>query len=236
LGTLVGLTWTLWQLRRRSWSELSASLNTVLMIAVASVIFGRAGYVLLHSDYYLEHPAEIAAMASPGFSEHAAITGGLIGLAIAIRLHQYVSPSALIILATLIGIGASLGCIPNGCAYGREVYWTDGWVWQLRVDWPDAYTLNNPRLPAQLFMLAWLAFCLVATYSTTLRHWKGLRDYRPALLWVLLFTAGDFVMQFLRADPAPVIGLLRAQQWADIALAGASMAWLALKRTQRDHP
>src|SRR5205823_2490968 len=103
LGTLAGVTWMLWRLRHHSWNELSATLNAVLMIAIASLTFGRAGYVLLHGDYFREHLAEIVSTASPGFSEHAAIIGGLIGLAVATRLRQYVSAPALIIVATLIG-------------------------------------------------------------------------------------------------------------------------------------
>jgi prolipoprotein diacylglyceryltransferase len=231
LGALAGAGYMLWQLRHRPWHELSRALNGVLIMALAALIAGRVGYIALHFDYFQEHLAEVAWPASPGLSEHAAIIGGLAGLVIARQLRHPVPVGATLVLATLIGMGASLGCIPNGCAYGREVYWTDGWAWQLRVDWPDAYTLNNPRLPSQLFLLAWLLICLCAAYVyiATLHPERGWQGYSPILLWIVLFAGGDFVLQFMRADQAPVIGPLRAPQWVDIGFVVLGSLWLALK-------
>ncbi|HEY3342936.1 MAG TPA: prolipoprotein diacylglyceryl transferase family protein, partial [Anaerolineae bacterium] len=133
------------------------------------------------------------------------------------------------VLMTLAGAGASIGCIPAGCAYGREVFWTDGWLWQLRVDWPDATLINNPRLPTQLFMLIWLLVCLLIIWVAHTRHWRYSQGNRTLALWITLFAVGDFFIQFARADLMPVFGPLRAAQWADVALALLGAGLLSLR-------
>ena len=223
LGALIGGLWALWP-ARRSWQELSRAVNGLLLVALGGLALGRTGYVLLNGDYFREHMDEVLSLASPGYCEQAAIIGGLAGWAISRRLRQAITAPALVVLATLIGIGASLGCVSHGCAYGREVFWTDGWLWQLRADWPDAYTINNPRLPTQLFMLAWLVACLAIT------RWRGRAGgMRIAGLWLVLFAVGDFSIEFLRIDATPILGSLRAGQWADIVLMVTGILALILR-------
>ena len=215
----------LWQVRQ-SRPDFPRVLNGFLLVGAGALLAGRLGYVLLNADYFRDHLDEIVSLASPGYWEHAAIVGGLAGWAVAQRLRlRGLSRPVLILLVTLVGMGASLGCISHGCAYGREVFWTDGWLWQLRVDWPDAYTIDNPRLPTQLFTLGWLLVCLI------LVAWQARRSRTPRLaLWLLLFAAGDFTLQFLRIDPVPSIGPLRAPQWADAILACAGITALIWPR------
>jgi phosphatidylglycerol:prolipoprotein diacylglycerol transferase len=218
IAVMTGVAWAL-ATARDAWRTFSTTLNALVIGAVATFVIGRAGYVLLNLTYFQEHPSEIVSTASPGLWEQAAIAGWLLGWLVAHRLRQDTPAMNYVVLATLAGIGASIGCVALGCGYGREVYWTDGWPWQLRVDWPDAYLINNPRLPAQDFMIVWLAICLVAVWVATARHWRIARAGRALLLWALLFSIGDFALQFIRADAVPVLGPLRAPQWADIALA-----------------
>jgi prolipoprotein diacylglyceryltransferase len=247
LATLAGIAYALWQ-ARGSAESLSQQLTGLLFIAIAALSAGRTGYVLLHADYFSEHTAEIVSATSPGLWEQAAIAGGVVGWWIAGRVRRPVTATALVISASLIGIGASLGCIPNGCAYGREVFWTNGWVWALRVDWPDAYMLNNPRLPTQVFMIAWLLLCLllvIASRSLSSRSSKHPKrngaptvkvaqdhDTRRAvegyvvLLWVSFFAIGDFIIQFSRADAQQMFAGLRWSQCADAVLFLASMLYL----------
>ena len=216
LAVMAGSIWTLWQVRR-SWPAFSATLNALLLSALVSMFLGRAGYVLLHLDYFQEHLNEIISSTSPGLWEHTLIVGWLVGGWIAHRFHQDAPLNSTCMLMTLAGLGASVGCIPVGCAYGREVYWTDGWLWQLRVDWPDATLINNPRLPTQLFMVIWLLVCILIVWVAQRRHWHIAQGSRMLVLWVALFALGDFVIQFARADAMPMLGSLRAAQWMDVA-------------------
>jgi hypothetical protein len=122
----------------------------------------------------------------------------------------------------LLGIAASLGCIPNGCAYGREVFWqTDGadsLAWRLHADWPDAYLVNNPRWPTQALMALWLAIAGVLL-------WRQAHLLPPLPTLVVAFAAGDFLVQFLRGDPILMVAGLRIYQWFDLVLGLLAAVW-----------
>ncbi len=213
LCALPGIAWCVWR-AGASWRDRLRVVDALLLIGACALAAGRAGYIALNAAYFAERPAEITLAPAAGISEHAAIVGMLIGWRLSRRLKRP-HPLSVAALASLVGIGASIGCISNACAYGHEVFWTDGILWHLRVDWPDAYWISNPRLPAQLLMVAWLIVCIsipaLATPGT------GGAPH-PLILWTLLFSAGDFVLQFGRADPASMLPGLRIQQGLDIGL------------------
>ena len=88
-----------------------------------------------------------------------------------------------------------IGCFLNGCCYGAEsgVFWA--------VEQHGAL-----RHPAQLYSAGWAAIMFVA-----------LAAYRPKMegdrfrLYILLFAAGRFVIEFLRHHESLIFGLSLAQ-------------------------
>ena len=186
--------------------------SAALFIAGSAMLAGRAAYVLIHWEYFSEHRAEVIGFA--GLSEHGAIAGGMAAYLI---LRRAVHPppahlgSVCSIAFVLVAIAASLGCIEAGCAYGREVFWqADGeasLAWQMRVDWPDAYQVRNPRWPTQVLMAAWMAGCGLVLWLAKARA--------PEVL-VPCFAIGDFGWQFLRGDSAALLGPFRIYQWLDL--------------------
>jgi prolipoprotein diacylglyceryltransferase len=206
------------------------------VVAACALVVGRAGFVALHWPYFSEHPSEIASFA--GLSEHAAIAGAAMGYGLwAIRKQPIAhSPWSLATALLLIAIAASLGCIPNGCAYGREVFWqTDGagsLAWLLRADWPDATLTHNPRWPAQALLAGGLALGLAGLMGLWWRRRAGVgRWVLPAA--VLWFVAVDFMVQSLRADPALMLANWRIFQGFDVMLAGASILVLTRQILQK---
>ncbi len=205
--------------------------SAALFIAGSAILAGRAAYVLVHWEYFSEHRAEVIGFA--GLSEHGAIAGGMAAYLI---LRRVIRPplahlGALCSAAfALVAAAASLGCIEAGCAYGREVFWqTDGeasLAWQLRVDWPDAYQVRNPRWPTQALMSAWIAGCGLVLWLSKVRTPEAL---------VPCFAIGDFGWQFLRGDPAALLGPFRIYQWLDLIFITASLlcAILFMSRPNR---
>lgn len=227
LSVCIGLACVVWQIR--TW----AVLTHALIVGICALVLGRMGYVALHWAYFANHTNEMLSLASPGFQEHAALVGGLVGFWLWAKRDPSIanSPLPIVLCISLIGMAASLGCIANGCAYGREVFWQSegerSLAWRVAVDWPDAYGINNPRLPTQLFMAGWLG--VVGGMLLWIgRGDKGTRrqgdktsplllvPLPPCLLWPLLFALGDFVIQFARADASLVWAGLRAEQWLDV--------------------
>ncbi len=213
LCALPGIAWCLWH-GGASWRDRLHIVDALLLIGVCALAAGRAGYIALNATYFAERPAEVTLAPAAGISEHAAIAGMLVGWRLSSRMKRP-HPVSLAALASLVGIGASIGCISNACAYGREVFWTDGILWHLRADWPDAYSMSNPRLPTQILMAAWLVVCVAIPIVASLRT-KGAAH--PLLIWTLFFSAGDFVLQFGRADATMMFFGLRVQQGLDMGL------------------
>lgn len=201
-----------------------------LVIAAFALLAGRAGFVALNWPYFSEHPAEITSFA--GLSEHVALAGAAIGYWLLTQARQPLSTLHLPLSTALllIAIAASLGCIPNGCAYGREVFWqTDGagsLAWLLRADWPDATLTHNPRWPAQALLAGWLALGLVGLMGLAWRRGADVGKWvlPAALLW---FAAGDFMLQFTRGDAALMLANLRIFQGFDVMLAGVAILVLS---------
>ncbi|MCS7059871.1 MAG: prolipoprotein diacylglyceryl transferase [Anaerolineae bacterium] len=217
LCAIVGVARIMWQ-GDLVWRDRVRTLDGALLIGLCALAAGRVGYLALNASYFVERPSDITLAPAAGVSEQTAILGMLAGWRLTGRLSWAVRrPSALqlIAFASLIGIGASIGCVSNACAYGHEVFWRDGVVWHLRVDWPDAYWRSNPRLPTQVFMVVWLVICVGLTKWLT----RGAQRANSILgHWLLWLSAGDFVLQFARADAMPTLLGLRAAQALDIVL------------------
>ena len=224
------------------WQSRDARLPpAALIIASFALLFARAGYVILNWAYFREHVAEIATRDGlTGLSEHAAILGVVCGLTCVRNVSSVAfKPSFVLLACVFIAVAASLGCIPNGCAYGREVFWqTDGpasLAWRVRADWPDAYGLNNPRWPVQGLLAAWLVLAGIGV-------WLWVRTNRPSkspwlalVLMLMSFAAGDFVLQYLRGDPALMFASLRVYQWLDLGLIALLAPLAVMLMTTQSH-
>ncbi len=236
LAVLVPSAWAC--LQTRDWHVVVVA----SVVALFALTFGRAGYIALHWEYFRERTDELFSLA--GLSEHGAIWGGTMALLLSQRAVRLTLPPSvqrwwLPLAFLLAGIAASIGCIPNGCAYGQEVFWqTDGehsLAWLLHADWPDAYSINNPRWPTQAFMAFWL-ITMGISWAVWVRRQANSESYRPALpaigFVIPCFATGDFLIQFLRGDPAPAFAGLRIYQWLDMTLL-ASVAAILILGTRR---
>jgi prolipoprotein diacylglyceryltransferase len=173
--------------------------------ALLALVLARVFYALGEWSYFSGEPQRLIDLrATPGLSLHGAAVGWLCAAALA-RRQVWPAPSALAPGLVLAAVG--LGCVSNGCAHGRELYWSDS-LWPLAVDWPDAYLIRNPRLPTQALQagLGLLAAIL------------AVRRGADATQLIALLAIGDFGLQFWRGDPAQSPLGVRLEQWLDIAI------------------
>ncbi len=220
---LAALASVLWAVgKSANWRGLGDVLNAHALAAICAALVGRAFFTGLNYPYFAEHPAEILDFArTPGFSAQGALTGflfalGMLGNRPAWRASLAVAP-------LLAGLAASLGCIESGCGAGREVFWTDGALWMLRVDWPDAILARAPRLPSQGFLALWLLASLAV-----LRVWRSNGQNWLAAAAAGLCAAGDLLTQFTRAESTFFWSGLAIEQWLDVAILCASIAFVFL--------
>jgi prolipoprotein diacylglyceryltransferase len=196
----VGIAHSLWHGQTVSQALLALALHSLCAVVLARVL-----YVAVEWSYFAAEPGQVVALrATPGLLLQGAAIGWLVAGLIA-RRARLPQPSSAV--PGLIVAASALGCIANGCLYGREVFWPEA-LWFLRVDWPDAYLIRNPRLPLQLLQAAGAGLSLSA-YT---------RWFRSALAQIWLLALIDVLLQFGRGDFQLIFGPLRLEQWIDVAI------------------
>jgi prolipoprotein diacylglyceryltransferase len=178
----------------------------------AALAGARLGFILQNTAYFQEHPGDMLRFTEvSGLSVHGALLGALLmALALPAAQRAAVAWSAVLAAAAL-----ATACIEHGCGAGREVFWTEGWLWALRVDWPDHLLQRNPRLPSQLFYAAGALLCASLLWKTPL-GWR-----LPLALGGLSTT--DFFVQFSRPANVFYVSGLRVEHWLDIAILCAAL-------------
>lgn len=178
-------------------------------------IISRLLHVIDQIDYYALHPGQII-----GF-EGLTIYGAIVGATLAVIIYALVTRETRVgqllhfaapgvILAQAIG---RLGCIINGCCYGSTTNLPFAFVY---ID-PNSYAplgiATHPAVGYELlFDLA--VFALLLAIQNRVRP-----DGTLYAIYLMLYAAARFVIDFTRAGTPALVGLHQAQVVSLIVLA-----------------
>jgi phosphatidylglycerol:prolipoprotein diacylglycerol transferase len=202
-------------------------LFTVLGILPGAFLGGRLGYVLIHLDYYVGHPASIIDPSQGSLELGLAVAGGalsgsyvasLLGGSIGQRLHLATVP-------LLVGLGlGKLAMALGGDGQGSAT--EDSWATAYLGDGPwGSLAAAIPAHPAQVYeALATLLVLGLVVLVMAVRP-DVPRDGRLLLFALVLWSVGRTLVAMTWRDP-PVVGPLRAGQLIAIGLAAAYAALL----------
>lgn len=207
----VGLIW------RAPAGQRSRTADTLLLAVVCALALGRALHVALHWGYFQDHVEEIFALRAGGLSWQGAAWGALIGCGVGSWWRGLRWPSlamGLALAAPLLGIGAWYGCQQALCAHGAEVGTLADYPTWLVVDARDRFGLYAPRFNTHALGMGLMLLTLWSVWILRRR----LLPLRLLALALALMATVQFSLGWLRGDPVPMIGGLRADQWLDIAL------------------
>lgn len=212
--------------------------DEVMTIAFWGTIGALIGARLLHVidqwEYYRQQPLQILLINEGGIAIFGAIIGGVLGGWVYARLRRL--PVGL--LADAAGVGLILGQaigrigdVINGEHHGRHL--PEGTPWAVVYTHPN--TLGEPGVPNHLAVGYELVWDLLV-FGVLLGLWGRLpRQGMLFWLYLLLYSAGRFVISFYRQDTIVAIGLTQAQL---VALGSAAVAiWslvYLLTRTARE--
>lgn len=227
LGFLLGL-WIASRLARMRGLDPERIVNLGVYCALAGIAGAKALMIALEWDYYRARPGEIFSLST--LQAGGVFQGGLL-LALLVgwlylRGHRMPFLETADILAPGIAGGHAvgrLGCFAAGCCWGTSCTLP----WAVTFTNPEAARLfgtplHVPLHPAQLYEAAAEAGIFVILWR---RFPHATRPGSVIGLYLLLYSAARFLIEFVRAhdQPNPFGGPLSAAQWIAVALAALGL-------------
>jgi len=224
LGLILGLLLTYFE-GKRQLKDGTLALDLGLWMVIGGIVGGRIGYVLANWQAFSEDWARAIRIWEGGLSFHGAfLTGMLVMLVFSLLRLRDGKPISFWVLGDVITPGLALGitfgwaaCLMGGSAYGVL---GEGFGYAIL---PDLYGIAASRFATQL---AGLAFSLALFLGVWLLrgHWPF--SGASFLMYLLLYFAGQFFLEFTRGDEALYFGPWRLAQWLDLGLALAAAVGL----------
>jgi prolipoprotein diacylglyceryl transferase len=216
-------------LSEHRWKRMGHDPKEVSQIAVWVVIAGVVGARLYHviTDYqlYTDDPLKAFQIWSGGLAIWGAVGGGAIAVVVLARKHHYDTLALCDAIAPGVVLAQAIGRWGN--YFNQELFGRPSTLpWAVEVDFahrPDQYKAFATFQPTFLYESLWCLLVLaVLLWAERLpSHRKG----QTFALYVALYTAGRFVFENMRSDPAHTVAGLRINAWVSIVLFLIAMSW-----------
>ncbi len=202
----------------------------VFIAALAGLIGSRAYFVLFSEPtWFRQHPWDIVAVWKGGMAIHGGLLAGLGAGVWFCRRHRLPFFRFADVVAPGLILGQTVGqiaCLLNGDTYGRPTTLP----WAITFTDPRAMApLGVPLHPIQLYELfAYLAVFLVVWRVSR----RAKREGAVSLTYAVGYGVTRFAMEFFRADPPVIAGIIVPQALSVILVAAALGVWW-LQRSRR---
>ncbi|MBL4936061.1 prolipoprotein diacylglyceryl transferase [Clostridium sp. YIM B02515] len=189
--------------------------DSILNMAILAVILGVAGgkllYILTEFKSIISYPEQLKDFGS-GFVVYGSIIGGALGVYIycrkkgwgILKIFDLVIPS----LPLAQGFGR-IGCFLAGCCYGRTTNYFIGVKFKEGSLGPVDTCVYPTQIFSSVFDFALAIFLL--WYAK-----KERKDGRVFSLYLILYSIGRFIIEFIRDDPRGSVGILSTSQFISV--------------------
>ena len=226
LGVVASLMISWRRARSKGMSEDMVSTMTIMAVVIG-FLGGKVFFLLTHWSYFLSDPA--GALGSEGFVVYGGILFGFAACWLYARKKgdRFLRWSDLLLPGVAVAQGfGRIGCFLAGCCYGAP---TDSC---LGVTFPaGSFAPAGVALwPTQLISSAGdLLLAAILLGMDRKEHYEG----KLTVWYLLLYSVGRFLVEFLRADNRGTVGALSASQFIGLfVIAGALVLRHVLKRGQ----
>ncbi len=186
--------------------------NMSMLTVILGVLGGKILYIITEFEYVLANPLSIVKDFGSGFVIYGGIIGGILGIIVyckrkkwnILRVLDLVIPS----VPLAQGFGR-IGCFLAGCCYGKETSLPIGVVFKDSWFAPSGTALHPTQLYSSAFDFALAMFLL--WYDK-----KEREDGKLFSMYVIIYSVGRFIVEFLRNDPRGNIGILSTSQFIAI--------------------
>ena len=175
----------------------SAVFDLVFLVFVSGVVGARLFFVVMNLQYYLNSPLEIIMFQHGGLAWFGGLILGSVAAVLYLRIKRLPFYRTLDLLVPYVALAQAIGrvgCLLNGCCYGKESVF--GFYFPLH---------QAVLMPTQLYSsLALIVIYVVLRIMQDHRHKAG----QILCAYLGLYSAKRFIMEFFRADnPAVYHGL-----------------------------
>ena len=203
-------------------------------IVIGSLIGGRLYYVVQSNlGWYLTHPENIIATWEGGMAFYGAVFGGAIAAFLVCRLKRLPFARVLDGAAVLIPLAQAFGRIGN-IVNGDVLGYPSSLAWATQYTNP-----NNTFVPShQLAYQPAAAYELLFSLALFAVIWALRFRFRVPgtlfTLWAVLYSVGQFLLFFARANSVVLLGLKQAQLTAIVVVVVTVPIWLLWRRRYLD--
>jgi phosphatidylglycerol:prolipoprotein diacylglycerol transferase len=199
-------------------------LDILIAILLGGLIGGRLLFVIINLSYFLENPVHIVMLNEGGMAFQGGLAGGMIAALIACRVKKVSFWGMLDLVSPYAALGHAIGrigCLMNGCCYGKPV--TSGFGLMFHGE-------PVMRAPVQIYeSLSLLALFLVLLFIGRKRRFGG----EIFSIYIMLYAVIRIALEPLRADnPVVFAGTTLANIISIGMLVAGAGLWWYLKLTQ----
>ena len=210
LGIVVATWLTGWELHRRGYEGgYSLAVEALLFVVPLGILGSRASYVVANYDLYANNPIPaVLEIWAGGLEIYGALAGGLLG-ALLLCWYRGINPLAFADAAAPgIVLGQAIG--RWGDYFNQELFGTPSRLpWAIRIspeNRPAGFTDATSFHPTFLYESLWNVLVCLALLWLAGHAAKRLKNGDVFLLYVSLYSVGQFLVQTLRLDPpSPLI-------------------------------
>jgi len=212
--------WTL--LGRKTGRDTSIAGDLALWLMIGGIAGARIAYIIANFNYFRQAPMEMIRVDQGGLVYYGGFIGATLALMILARRRHEPFLALTDFSVTALPLGHALGrigCFLNDCCHGRE------------VSCPSLATLGLNRYPVQLYEAAFN----LAVYLLLLRFYRRKTALTPPgtllALYLVVYPAGRFLLEFIRGDDRLRAGRLDVAQIISLGLMITGLVmWAILRR------
>ncbi len=213
------------RLARRDQRAPDIGVDLALWLLIGGIVGARIAYVISDFDHFRQAPLEILRIDQGGLIYYCGLIGASLALILCSRRRREPLWSLADFAVTALPIGHALGrfgCFLNGCCFGTE---TD-------LAW-GVFLHGAVRHPTPLYETAFNGLLYVVLLGA---YFRKRRDGTVFAIYMMIYPAGRFVMEFLRGDErVPGFGLNAAQDISLILFVIGILLWVFLPYRRHRH-
>jgi len=223
LGFLLAVYLTSRQARRAGLSS-AAIFDIYLYALIFGIVGARILHVILDIRHYIYYPLDIFRLNRGGLAFQGGLLSGILAAWFYIRKNKMPLWKTADVMSPYLALGHAvgrIGCMLNGCCYGKPTYSYFGFYLPGHV--------IQPLHPTQLYMSLYhlLTFIILKKIYEKKRF-----DGSVFFSYLALFSLGRFFIDFYRGDLKAVLFGLTVSQIISLAILFASVILLFKRRVE----